>query len=154
MGYIVLRTYYVRALVIIGGDPPWLRHLLGLTSYCGLGSVYLFATWCRELKHWCDTDVPRTTKAKNKTRRLYTRGATALDARRCTKEPLLHIDDRHRFVVMCVLHLPMQVGGYITKFPRVHATPLTPHQRNKAQEVLNKATAIIPFKGNSQPDGG
>ena len=33
--YIVLRTYYVRARVIIGGDSPWLRQLLGLSTYFG-----------------------------------------------------------------------------------------------------------------------
>ena len=61
-GYIVLRTYYVRARVIIGGDSPWLRHLLGLSTYFGVDSVYTFATWCRELKKWSDTELPRTTK--------------------------------------------------------------------------------------------
>ena len=86
-------------------------------------------------------------------RRLYTHGATALDARKCTKEPLLHIDDRHHFVVMCVLHLVIGLGKYITKFLRVHATRLTPHQRNKAQAVLNIPKAKIVLKGKSQPDG-
>ena len=85
-------------------------------------------------------------------RRLYVRGATALDARGCTKEPLLHIGDRHHFVLMCVLHSIIGVGKYITKFLCVHATHLTPHQRNKAQEVLNKAETNIALKGKDQPD--
>ena len=55
---------------------------------------------------------------------LYTCGATASDARGCTKESLLHVDDRHHFVVMCVLHLLIGVGKYITKFLRVHASRL------------------------------
>ena len=37
-GYIVLRTYYVRARVIIGGDSPWVRELLGLSTYFDVGS--------------------------------------------------------------------------------------------------------------------
>ena len=65
----------------------------------------------------------------------------------------MHIDDRHHFVVMCVLHLLIGVGKYITKFLRVHATSLAPHQRNKAQEMLNKAKTNIALKGKSQPDG-
>ena len=152
-GYIVLRTYYGRARVIIGGDSPWLHHSLGLSTYFGVGSVYSFATWCRELQKWCDTDVPGTTKAGKRMRRLYTRGATALDARGCTKEPLLHIDDRHHFVVMCVLHLLIGVVKYITKFLPVHATRPTPHQRNKAQVVLHKAKTNTALKGKIQPDG-
>ena len=55
-------------------------------------------------------------------------------------------------VVMCVLHLLIGVGKYISKFLRVHATRLTRHQRNKAQEVLNKAKTNIALKGKSQPD--
>ena len=39
-GYIVLRSYYVPARVVIGGESPWLRHLLGLSTYSGVGSVY------------------------------------------------------------------------------------------------------------------
>ena len=152
-GYGVLRKYYIGARVIIGGDSPWLRHLLGVSTYFGVGSGYSFATWCRELQRWCDTDVPRTTTAKQKKRTVYTGAATAWDARGCTKEPLLHIDDRHHFVVMCVLHLLIAMGKYVTKFLRVHATRLTPHQRNKAQEGLNKAKTNIAMKGKSQPDG-
>ena len=62
-GYIVLRTYYARARVIIGVDSQPLRHLFGLSTYFGVGSVYSLATWCHVLQKWCDTDVPRTTTA-------------------------------------------------------------------------------------------
>ena len=116
-----------------------------------MGSVYSFASRCRELKKWCDTHVHH--KGREKLRRLYTRGATASGARGCTKESLLHVDDRHHFVAMCVLHLLIAVGKYITKFFRVHATRLAPHQRNKAQELLNMAETNKALKGKSQPDG-
>ena len=49
VGFIVLRTYYVPVRVVIGGDSPLLRQCFGLSSYFGVGSVYSFATWCREL---------------------------------------------------------------------------------------------------------
>ena len=152
-GYIVLRTYYVRARVIKGGDSPWLRPLSVLSTFFGVGSVYSFATWCREFQKWCDTDVPRTTKAEKRMRHLDTHGATAWDTRGCTKEPHLHIDDRHNFLVMCVLHLPIGVGKHITKLLCVHATRLTPHQRNKTREVLNRAKTNIALKGKSRPTG-
>ena len=65
----------------------------------------------------------------------------------------MHIDDRHHFVVMCVLHLLIGVRKYITKFLREHATRLTPPRRNKAQEVLNKAKTKMALKGKSPPHG-
>ena len=67
-------------------------------------------------------------------RSLYTRGATPFDASSCTREPLLHI-----IVVMWMLHFLIGMGKYITKFLPMHATRLTPHQRNKAEKVINKA---------------
>ena len=64
--YFVLRTYYARARVTIAGESPWLRHLLGLSTYFGVSSVYSFATWCLELQKGCDTDSPPTTKGEKK----------------------------------------------------------------------------------------
>ena len=117
-----LRTYYVRARVIIGGDTPWPRHLLDLSTYFGVGSVYLFATWCRELQKWCDTDVPRTTKAEKNCGvctlvvqlRVYNH---CVAARGCMKKPLLHLDDRYHFVVT---DLSRNVGGKIIQIPPHH----------------------------------
>ena len=63
------------------------------------------------------------------------------------------MNDRHHFVVMCVLHLLIGLGKYITKILPVHATCLTRDQRNKSQVVLHKAKTNIALKGKSQPDG-
>ena len=45
---------------------PWLRNLLGVSTYFGVGSVYSVATGCCEPRKWCDKDVPRTSKAETK----------------------------------------------------------------------------------------
>ena len=52
-----------------------------------------------------------------------------------------------------MLHLPIGVGEYITEYPRVQATGLSPHERNKAQEMLSKAKTNRALKAKSQPDG-
>ena len=57
-------------------------------------------------------------------------------------------------LLLCAVALLIGLGKYITKFLGVHATRLTPHQRNKAQQVLNKAKTNMTLKGKSQPDGG
>ena len=105
---------------------------------------------CTRLPHGAVSSkngVTRTTTAEKEVGRLYTPDATALDACGCTKEPLfLHINNRHYFLIMCVLHLLFGVGKYITKILRVHATRLTLHHRNKAQEVLTKAKTNIALK--------
>ena len=50
-GYMLLRGFWVRTVVIIGGDSPWLRHILGLSTFYEIGSIYSFATWSTELVH-------------------------------------------------------------------------------------------------------
>ena len=39
-GYMLLRGFWVRTVVIIGGDSPWLRHILGLSTFYEIGSIY------------------------------------------------------------------------------------------------------------------
>ena len=126
---------------------------IAFEPYFGVGSVNSFAAWCRKFQKWCDTNVTRITNPKKKCDVCTLVVQAALHAGGCTKEPLLHIYDRHHFVLMCVLHLLIGLGKYITNFLCVRATHLTPQQRNKAQEVLNKAKTNIALKGKSQRDG-
>ena len=51
-GYMLLRGFWVRMVVIIGGDSPWLRHILGLSTFYEIGSIYSSATWSRQKERW------------------------------------------------------------------------------------------------------
>ena len=68
-------------------------------------------------------------------------------------EPLLHIEERLKFVVICILHLVLWVGDYLTKFIRKKCKNLLPATRDRVQDRLNRAKTKISLKGHASPDG-
>ena len=40
-------------------------------------------------------------------------------------EPLLHIEEQLKFVVMCILHLVIRIGDYLNKFIQIRSSLLT-----------------------------
>ena len=68
-------------------------------------------------------------------------------------EPLLHIEERFKFVVMCILHLVIWVGDYLTEFIRKKCKHLPPAIRDRGQDHLNYAKTKKSLKGHASPDG-
>ena len=152
-GYMLLRGFWVRTVVIIGGDSPWLCHILGLSTFYEIGSIYSFATWCREKERWIGCEWRRSTRLEAKFLKYRKQGVSCVGAKGCIESPLLKVDDRIGCVIMCVLHLVIRCGEYLTTFVRTRATLLTVPQRSKVQSLLKDAKTNISFKGRSFPDG-
>ena len=74
-------------------------------------------------------------------------------AKGCVSEALLHIEERIKFVVFCILHLVIRVGDYLTKFIRKRCKQLPPAIRDRVQNCLNCAKTNISLKGHASPDG-
>ena len=68
-------------------------------------------------------------------------------------EPLLRIEERFKFVVMCILHLVIRVGDYLTKFLRKKCKDLPLANRDRVQDRHNSAKTQISLKGLASPDG-
>ena len=66
---------------------------------------------------WCDLKEKweRSPKSDKTLYKRYKKGLDCTNAKGCVSEPLLHIEERFTFVVMCILHLVIQVGDYLTK---------------------------------------
>ena len=54
---------------------------------------------------------------------------------------------------MCILHLVILVGDYLTKFIRKKCKDLPPATRDRVQDRLNCAKSKISLKGHASPDG-
>ena len=78
---------------------------------------------------------------------------SCVGAKRCIENPLLKMDDRVGCVIMCVLHLVIRCGEYLTTFVRTRATMLPINQQCKVQSLLKDAKTNISLKGRSLPDG-
>ena len=146
-GYIQMNNVYYRARIMLGGDSPWLRLLLGLSPYYAIGSIYSFSTWCSRRERWMNTKVRRTTHLDGKFRALYDKGLDCTRAKGCTSKPMLRVDDRTRFIVMCILHLVIRLGDYLTHFIRAFCKRLPPLVRARVQTLLNESKTNISLKG-------
>ena len=152
-GYILLRGFWVRTVVIIGSDSPWLRHILSLSTFYKIGSIYSFATWCREKERWVGCAWRRSTRLEAKFLKYRQQGVSCVGAKGCIESPLLKVDDLIECVIMCFLHLVIRCGEYLTTFVRTRATMLTIPQRSKVQSLLKDAKTNMSLKGRSFPDG-
>ena len=93
-GYMLLRGFWVRTVVMTGGDSPWLRHLLGLSTFYEIGSIYSFATWSREKERWVGYEWRRSTRLEAKFLKYRRQGVSCVGAKGCIESPLLKVDDR------------------------------------------------------------
>ena len=93
---------WVPAAVLLGGDQPWLRRLLGISVAPQLGSIFNEAVRDNTAKQWNAIAARRTTQSDASNHRRYLVTRKSLDAAGCTGEPLLVIA-RNR-VLLCILH--------------------------------------------------
>ena len=150
--WILIREPWSRARVMLGGDSPWLRKVLGISAYFRIGSIYTYAVWCDLKGKWVDRKWRRSPKSDKKLYKLYKKGLDCTNAKGCVSEPLLHIQERFRFVVMCIEHLVIRVGDYLTKFIRKKCEDLPPATRDRVQDRLKCAKTKISLKGHASPD--
>ena len=133
--WILVREKWCRARVMLGGDSPWLRKVLGISSYFCSESIYTYAVWCDLKGKWEDRKWRRRSpKSDKKLYKLYKKGLDYTNAKGCMSEPLLHIEERFKFVVMCILHLVLRVGDYLTKFIIKKCKDLPPDTRDRVQD--------------------
>ena len=90
------------AAVLLGGDQPWLRRLLGIGVTPQVGRIFNEAVRDNTAKRWNGVAARRTMQSDATNYRRYQLTRTSLDAAGCTGEPLLVIA-RNR-VFLCILH--------------------------------------------------
>ena len=138
---------------MVGGDSPRLHKVLEISSYFRIESIYTYATWCNLRGKWEDGKWRRSPESDKKLYKLHKKGLDCTTAKGCVSEPMLHIEEGLKFVVMYILHLGIRVGGYLTKFIRKKCKDLPPAARDRVQDRLNCAKTKISLTGNASPDG-
>ena len=68
-------------------------------------------------------------------------------------EPLLHIEEPFKFVVICIWHVVIRVSDYLTKFIRKKCKDLPVATRDRVQDHLNCVKTKISLKGHASPEG-
>ena len=141
-GYMLLRGFWVRTVVIIGVDSPWLRHILGLSTFYEIGSIYSFATWSREKERWVGCEWRRSTRLEAKFLKYRKQGVSCVGAKGCIESPLLKVDDRIGCVIMCVLHLVIRCGEYLTTLTTPFVQPSVVQAIQGVQQACSSSTVV------------
>ena len=95
----------------------------------------------------------RSPKRDKKLCKLYKKRLDCTNAIGCVSEPLLHIEERSKCLVKCILHLVIRVGDYPTKFIRKNCKDLPPATRNRVPDCPNCAKTKISLKDHASHDG-
>ena len=105
---VVFNSHEEAADAWLGGDSPWVRRIIGITTAPQVGSLYNEGIWDSDAAVWRGKDVVRTTESDHTQRTSFLLGTPALKAAGCSVEPVVVIA-RCR-VVMCILHCCMAMG--------------------------------------------
>ena len=109
--------------------------------------------WCNLKGKWEDRKLRRSPKSDKKLYKFHKKGLHCTTAKGCVSEPLLHIEEQFKFVVMCILHLVIRVVDYLTKFIRKKCKDLLLATGDGVQDRLNCANTKISLKGHASLDG-
>ena len=81
-GWILIREKWCCARVMLGGDSPWLRKVLGISSSFRMGRVYTYMTWCEVKGKWEDRKWRRSPESDKKLYKLHKKGFDCTTAKR------------------------------------------------------------------------
>ena len=71
----------------------------------------------------------------------------------CKHAPLLSIHDSWETLVLCILHILMAVGKYLSVWIRKQSRLLKPVRRTKLATLLGRAKTGVVLAGKDAPDG-
>ena len=97
--WILIREKWCRARVMLGGNSPWLRKVLGISAYFRIGCIYTYAALCDLKGKWVDRKWRCLAKSDKKLYKPFKKGLNCTNATGCLSEPLLHIEERFKFVI-------------------------------------------------------
>ena len=136
-----------------GGDSPWSRRWMGVSTASQVGSIHNEAVLrgTGKNRRWVGAGQRRTEERQAAHYEAFVAGAKSLDVAGCSTKPLLRIS--HRRVVECILHLAMAMGRIQAAWVQLQAKALPLEDRASLQQVLRQHKTGLCIKGSTSVDG-
>ena len=99
---------WVPAAVVLGGDQPFIRRLIGVSTSPQMGSIYNMGVWDKAAAAWLRVDVRRTLDNEAAARHQCQVTGRSLGNGGCIAEPHIVVD--RCWVFLCILHCCMAIG--------------------------------------------
>ena len=100
--------------MILGGDQPWTRRVIGVSTCPQVGSMFNKGIWNAQTKTWEGSDIPRTMEGDEAHYTAFLLGTPSLQAASCNTRRILQLPCA--WVVLCILHLAMAMGRLLEEF--------------------------------------
>ena len=139
------------AKVILGGDQPWTRRVIGVSTCPQVGSMFNEGIWNAQKKTWEGSAIPRTMEGDEAKYTAFLLGTPSLQAAGCRTQRIFKLP--RAWVVLCILHLTMAMGRLLGEFVDREARSVTPALRQDLQVLLSERRAGWSVYALASPDG-
>ena len=139
------------AAVVVAGDKPWLRRLLGISVAPQVGSIFNEAVHDNTAKRWNGVAARRTTQSDANNYRRYLVIRKNLVAAGCTGEPRLVIAKNQIF--LCILHCCMAFGRLFVAFLEAQVGNHPPQVAREVQKTLYRNQSGVRLGMHNAQDG-
>ena len=137
--------------LVIGGDQPFVRRLIGVSTSPMVGSIYNMGVWDKAAAKWLRVDVRRTLAAEAEARRQYQLTGRSLENGGCIGEP--HLQVERCLVFLCILHCCMAMGRLQVAFIEARLEDLPKENTEAVQRLLYRARTGVKLGASTSPDG-
>ena len=144
------------AKVILGGDQRWPRRVIGVSTCPQVGSMFNEGLWNAKKKTWEGSAIARTMEGDEAHYTAFLLGTPSLQAARCSTQRILKV--RPTWVVLCILHLTMDMGRLLGEFVDQEARLVAAALRQDLRVLLWERRAgwsvygQLPRTGKRQPE--
>ena len=144
-------TNWVPAKLVIRGDQPFVRRLIGVSISPMVGSIYNMGVWDKVAAVWVKADVRRTFEGELVARPRYQETGPGLQNVGCVGDP--HVVAEQCLVFLCILHCCMAMGRLQVAFIEARLGDLPKDNAMAVQRVLYRARTSVGLGASASPDG-
>ena len=137
------------AELVIGGDQPFVRRLIGVSISPMVSSIYNMSVWDKVAAAWVKAGVRRTLEGEAVARRRHQETGLGLENGGCVGDP--HVVAERCLVFLCILHCCMAMGRLQVAFIEACLGDLP--KDNAGQRVLYRARTGVRLGASASPDG-
>ena len=146
-----LASTWVPAALVLGGDEPFIRRLIGVSTSAQVGSIYNMGVWDKAAGAWLRVDVRRTLDNEAAARHQYQVMGPSLDNGGCTVEPHIVVD--RCWVFLCILQCCMAIGRLQVAFVEACLESLPKENAEAVQRLWYRARTGVKLGATAAPDG-
>ena len=142
---------WVPSRLVIGGDHPFVRRLIGVSTSPLVGSIYNMGVWDKVAAAWVNVETRRTLDREEAARRRYKEIGRSLENGGCIGDPHIVVD--RCMVFLCILHCCMAIGRLQVAFIETRLVDLPKENTDAVQRVLYRARTGVKLGATGAPDG-